>query len=307
MISPQELSMSILSDNPLKFYVLGGTEHGIKDKYIEKLEKLYGSKLEYPDVESVLSMVTKKHLVPLPPSVYIVRYDATFASSLNMDTANKIKRAKINGTVVCIYSDDKQLTKIDKFLPDYTAIVPMVDTKFIIKYLHDDFPRLDDRSIAVAAKYSADYSQARSICKSMCYASPEELNRMSETELASLFGCTVSATEKELKNAIASRNFAKLVKLAPLYEGSTDTILYTILQTMIELEKILTSKYSNSDLASYRKLWKVEDVFFMFMHTYQELEKLRSNTSSSAENSLVYLAGLMTFKDIPPMEALNGN
>ena len=37
MLSIQEVGLSILGDSPKKFYILGGSEYGIKDKYIEIL------------------------------------------------------------------------------------------------------------------------------------------------------------------------------------------------------------------------------------------------------------------------------
>lgn len=306
MISIQDLGLSILSDKPKQLYFLGGTEYGVKDKYIEKLTSLYeGRCSEYPDISSVISFFSVRHLVPPKPQLYVVRYDEQFVSSLNASVASKIKTLKILGTVVCLYEDSKHIEKIDKFLPDYVAVIDNINPQFIEKYLHQDFPGLDDRSIHVATIAASSYGHARNICKSMIHASPEALAKMTEVQLATLFGCNQIVAEEQFKQYIAAKNFPALMKLLESFEGDCDSLLYTVLQTMIDLEKILSSKYSDSPLKDYAKLWTIQDIYYMFMNTYSEIQKLRSNTSSTAENSLIYLFGLLPFKQIPSTEALN--
>lgn len=305
MISIQDLGLSILSDNPKQLYIIGGDEYGVKDKYIEKLKQLYGAYSEYPDMNSIISLFSVRHLVPLKPQLYVVRYDEQFVSSINATLAAKIKNLKIVGTVVCFYVDPKHVEKLDKFLPDYVSTVENVNPQFIEKYLHADFPKLDDRSIHVATLAGSNYGHSRNICKSMSNADPEELARMSEIQLATLFGCNQAVAEEQFKVYIAARNFPALIKLLDSFEGDCDSLLYTILQTMIDLEKILSSKYSNSELKDYAKLWTVPDVYYMFMNTYEEITKLRSNTVSDARNSLIYLFGLLPFKQIPSAEVMN--
>ena len=139
----------------------------------------------------------------------------------------------------------------------------------------------------------------------MAYANPELLARMPEKEVKRLFGCSDSSTELELQKAIAARNFPVASRLLDNYEGDFGNLVYTILQTMIEMEKVLTSKYASSDLRDYAKVWKLEDVYHMFMNAYAELDKLRSNTSTDIRSSLIYLFGLLTFKDIPSVEVMN--
>lgn len=305
MITIQELGLTIMSDSPKPFYVIGGSEYGVKDKYIETLVKHFGKKEEYPSVSSLIDFLSIKHLIPIQPALYIVRYDEGFVSSISAALAQKIKGLKFRGTVLCIYSDPKHTAKIDKFLPDCTASIEPVDTKYVLKYLHSDFPKLDDRSIKVAAQYASSYGHARTICKSFSSADPVILARMSDYQLAKLVGCGDRSLESDIQKAVAGRNFAQAVQLASKYEGELDSLLYTILQTMIEMEKILTAKYSDSPLKEFAKLWKIEDVYHMFMNTYAELTKMRSNTSTNAESSLVYLFGLFTFRDIPSVEVMS--
>lgn len=305
MITIQELGLSIMSDSPKPLYIVGGTEYGIKDKYLDTLRKFYGKQEEYPSVDQLISFLSVKHLIPVAPCLYVVRYDESFVSSISVAVAQKLNSLKFQGTIFCIYNEPKHLEKLDKFLPDCTCTIEAVNPKFIEKYLHEDFPKLDDRSIKIAVQCSTSYGHARTICKSMAYANPELLARMPEKEVKRLFGCSDSSTELELQKAIAARNFPVASRLLDNYEGDFGNLVYTILQTMIEMEKVLTSKYASSDLRDYAKVWKLEDVYHMFMNAYAELDKLRSNTSTDIRSSLIYLFGLLTFKDIPSVEVMN--
>ena len=307
MISIQELGLSIMSDSPKQLYIIGGSEYGIKDKYIDTLTKFYGKKEEYPSISNLVDFLGVKHLIPVPPSLYVVRYDEGFVSAASAALAQKIKSLKFKGTIFCVYHDPKHMTKLDKFFSDCTCTIENVNPKFIEKYLHSDFPHLDDRSIKIATHCSKSYGHARTICKSMVNASPELLAKMTEAELTRLFGCEDTSQELDIQKAIAARNFVAACNLLDKYEGNLDNLVYTILQTMIEMEKLLTSKYATSDLKEYAKAWKLEDVYHMFMHGYNELDKLRSNTSTDVKSSLIYLFGLFTFKDIPSVEVMNAS
>lgn len=306
MISIQDLGLSIMSDSPKQMYIVGGNEYGIKDKYIQTLTEHYqGHKEEYRSVSDIVNFLSVKHLIPVPPTLYIIRYDEAFVSALDAKLAQKIKNLKVNGTIFCIYSEMKHINKLDKFLPEFTCVIDAVNPKFIEKYLHGDFPKLDDRSIQIATRCSTSYGHARTICQSMQYADPTTLAGMSEKSLWRLFGCDDSASEVDIRKAIASRNFVTAVNLLESYEGNLDNLVYTLLQTMIDLEKTITSSYSNTDLKDYSKYWKLQDIYYMFMHGYAELEKLRSNTSTDIKSSLIYLFGLFTFKNVPSLEVMN--
>lgn len=307
MISIQELGLSIMSDSPKQLYVVGGSEYGIKDKYIDTLTKHYGKKEEYPNVSSLIDFLSVKHLVPVRPALYVIRYDETFVAAVSPALAQKIRSLKFNGSIFCIYEDPKHITKLDKYLTDCTCVVETVNPKFVERYLHSDFPHLDDRSIRIATQCASSYGHARTICKSMIHANPELLARMTEGQLKKLFGCEDVTGEVDIQLAIASRNFNTACRLLDKYEGNLDNLIYTILQTMIEMEKILTSKYSDSFLKEYAKAWKLEDVYYMFMNAYNELDKLRSNTSTDIRSSLIYLFALFTFKDIPSVEVMSSD
>lgn len=296
-----------MSDSPSKFYIVGGDEYGIKDKYIDTLYKFYGKKEEYPSVQDVLNIFNVKHFIPLKPTLYIVRYDDSFVSKISSDFAKKVVNANILGTLFCIYNDPKHIAKLDKYLPNNTCVVESVNPKFIEKYLTSDFPNLDLHSIQIATKLASNYGHARTICKSMSQMDRQDLVNMTELQIAKLFGCESASCEEDMQKAVASRNFAAASQLLDSYEGDLDSLLYMILQTMIELEKILTSKYSDSPLKDYAKCWKLEDVYNLFMNAYSELEKLRTGKSSNIQSTLIYLFGLFTFKDIPTPEVMNAN
>lgn len=294
-----------MSDTPKSLYIVGGQEYGIKDKYIDHLTKFYGKKEEYPSIESVVNFLSVKHIIPVDPALYVVRYDESFVSSVSSALVQKISRLKIKGTIFCVYSEQKSIDKLNKFFPDNVCTIESVNPKFIEKYLHTDFPELEDRYIKVATQCASNYGHARTICKSLVCADKQLIASMTDAKLAELFGCADSSVEADIQKAVAGRNFAASSYLLDTYTGNMDNLIYTILQTMIDLEKILTSKYSDSPLKEYAKLWKIEDVYHMFMNTYAELEKLRSNTSTDIKSSLTYLFGLFTFKDVPSVEVMN--
>ena len=307
MISIQELGLTIMSDSPKQLYIVGGSEYGVKDKYIDALIKLYGNKEEHESMSSLIDFLSVKHIVPLKPTLYIVRYDENFVSSVNTQLVQKINSLKFKGTIFCIYSEPKHIEKLNKFFPDNTGVIEPVNIKFVEKYLHSDFPNINPRYIQIASKAATSYGHARILCKSMMKCDERLLSAMSDKAIAKSFGCETLASESDFQKAIASRNFNICCKLVETYEGNLDNIVYTILQTMIEMEKVLTSKYSTSELKDYGKLWKLEDVYNMFMNAYSELEKLRSNTSTDISSSLIYLFGLFTFKDIPSVEVMSSD
>lgn len=303
MLSIQDLGMQILNHKPQKFYVFGGLEHGIKTRYIEELKKFYGDSEEHTSVLDIINLMNTRHIIPLQPKVYIVRYDEVFQTQISEKLATRIRESKIIGTIVCIYSNSKVVSKMDKFLPECTAVIDAVSPQFVFKYLKSDFPELSDRLINVALKCSTDYGQAKSICNSMTFAQ-DEISRLPDSAIETIFGYQNLSTQSQIRQGVAARDFAYLLDVVSRYDGELDNIVYTILQTMIDLDKLMSTKYSNSDIRDYVKFWKPADVYYMFMHTYQELKKLRSNSSYDVRNSLVYLFGLLKFSSIPSVEEM---
>lgn len=302
MLSIQDVGLSILGDSPKNFYILGGSEYGIKDRYIEILVSKIGAKLEYEAVMDVVNFMSKNHIIPLQPQVYVVRYDKTFISQANKDLADRILSLDIVGTLVLVYEDPKDLTKLDKVFPDNTASIDAIDIKHMTKYLKSDFPELDDKTIGYAAKQAYNYYQAKNICR--CLSIIKDKMRLTESQIVALFDIHDTYSNDAVQEAIASRNFNALVYIADHYESDPQGILYQILRVMIELDKIQSSKYSNSPLKKYAKNWKPTDIYFMFNYTYEAIKSLRSGYTADVSDIITYLGALMMFQNIPDTRLL---
>lgn len=305
MLTIQELGLSIMGDTPKSFYVLGGTEFGIKEKYIDILESKIGKRIEHSSTIDLIASMEKKQLIPIPPSVYVIRYDKAFLSKLsekNSDLSARIKNCKINGCIVLIYEADSDINKCDKYLPENTAIVSHIDMKFIMKYLKSDFPELKDEYCQIAAKVASDYYQAKNIAR--CLFSIQDRCVLTEGQVRYLFGLDTSYSDNDLMQAIANRDFASLVYMSEHYEGDVQNILYLILRTMIELDKCLDNKYTQSPVQKASKLWTRYDVYWMFNHTYNALKRLRLGYTTEPSLCIIYLASLLRFKQIPDLHSL---
>ena len=301
MLSIQEVGLSILGDNPKNFYILGGSEYGIKDKYIEILVSKIGAKLEYETVSEVINLMSKHHIIPLQPQVYIVRYDKDFVSKAK-DLSAKVLSLNIVGTLVLIYEDEKDITKLDKSFPDNTAVISAIDIKLMQKYLKSDFPELNKQTIEYAAKNAFNYYQAKSICR--CLNAVRDKIVLSEKQMVALFDIQPNYSNNDVQVAVASRNFNALVYIAEHYDGDLQNILYQILRVMIELDKVQSSRYSNSPLKEYAKNWKPADIYWMFNHTYEAIKSLRSGYTVEVKDLITYLGALMVFKNIPETRLL---
>lgn len=297
MLSIQDIGLSIFGDTPKKFYILGGTEYGIKEKYIEILTSKFGPKLNYPSVSDVISLFSKNYIIPPKPQVYVVRYDKAFVSGLTKDLADKVLTFRMPGTLVLLYEDTKDLTKLNKFFPDNTASIDPIDVKHMEKYLKSDFPELDKRTISCVAKNAINYYQAKNICRGLF--SIQDKIIMTEKQIVTLFNLGTKYSADDVQVAIASRNFNALMHILDNYDGDIQGILYLILRVMVELDKIQSSKYSDSPLKKYSKNWTRADIYYMFNHTYAAINSLRSGYTVEVSDLIVYLGVLMMFTNIP--------
>ena len=298
MRSIQDVGLEILSNNPAKFYIFLGDEYGVKQTYIDKLKDFYGQFEEIDSVQSFVSMMKSKRFIPLDPKLYISRYDEGFLSSLDATTQDTFNHLRIIGTLVCIYQQPKHSSKLDKYLPDYCVSIDNISPKFKSKYLHSDF-NLPDKLIDVAVKYGSNYGQCRNMCKCMSHLNnPSDLLDLSESKIAEMFGCVKSIDDSLFKRGIAAKNFNYVVSLLDNYDGDLVNILYAVLSTMVELDKLMDNKYTDSDLRQYLKLWSRRDLYYMFMHGYDQLKKSRT-ISYDMYNGLIYLFSLLQFKEVP--------
>ena len=303
MLSIQEVGREILTGNPRKFYAMCGPEYGIKSSYIKELASYYGDMKSVERVDDVLKLMSMKHLFPPQPCVYVVRYDEEFISELDKDTQAIIDQTNIIGCVVCLYVSDKDENKLAKYIPDYTVRINNVDKRFIAKYLHMDYPMLPDKLIDQVADICVDYGHARNIAGALMFSDIPTMFNMPPQKLASTFGVNRVTGDDQIRLGVASRNFNYLWKALDAYEDNLDSAIYTILSTLIEIEKLLCNSYTQSDIREYVKLWNKQNVYNMFMQTYSQLEKLRT-ISSDTEAALIYLFALLQFSDIPGIEVM---
>ena len=303
-----DVGTEILSNTPSRLYIFLGQEYGIKMKYAEIISQSYGgSKVECPSVSEIIKLMSTKQVVPLPPKLYIVRYDDEFASKLDDKLAKRLTSLKIKGTVILIYQNTKYASKLDKYLGEYCVEINQVSEKFIRSYLSNDFPNIPQNLIGTVAKMTTDYGQAQNVCICLSKLNQTQLNDISAEEVRSLFGRSAASTDTDLKKGIAAKNFAYLINVIDRYQEDPDRILYAILSTMIELDKVKSSKYSDSILKEYSKYWTAPDIYYMFNHTYKELKKLRSYSTADATSHVMYLISLLNYPNIPSLEDMKWN
>lgn len=305
MIPIQDLGKEILSNKLRKFYIFLGKEYGVKKKYLEMMKSYYsGGQKEIESMKDFISMMKVKHLVPLLPTLYVIRYDMEFIKSLGPTTAQQIDNLHYDGTCVCIYEEGVTSDKFDKHLPNATTVIDAVNPMYIKKYILNDYPGLDEGLAGVAANIAVNYGHARNIAYSMLCADSNKLKNLEERSISNLFGISSQSNEKYLQQCIASRNFKAVLDAFQRYPEVNDTIIYVFSQTMNELEKIKTYRGTDSILKKYDKLWTEEDIYNYFNHAYTCLFNIRIGLTSNIENTVVYLASLLQFTRIPDVEVM---
>lgn len=298
----QDVGLEIFNHTPAKFYAFLGPEYGIKCRYLDMIAETYkGNVVEADSVQSVISMMKTKHIVPLQPALYIVRYDEAYLSSLDNASLMKLKDIKMIGTLVMIYQTDKQCSKVEKYLSDIAVYVGNVDKKFVEKYLKQDYPNLDNRLIKLAAYCGTDYGHAKNIGGCMNSISSQKFISYQDSDICKLFGKVDEVDDKVLQIHIAARDVNFLMSNLSKFLENTDNTIYTLMSTMVEFDKIWGNKYSDSRIKKYQKLWSREDVYYMFMHGYHQL-RLRRSISVDDECQLIDLFSLLTFSPVPSIE-----
>jgi hypothetical protein len=302
MLSIQQLGLEILNHTPRKFYVLGGSEYGIKARYIDELTKYYKQKIECNTVAEIIASSKTKQIIPLGPALYVVRYDEEFGSNISADLAKQINNLNISGTVVCLY-ETKYFSKIEKYLPDNSAFIEPIKSNMIIKYLKSEFPDCSTHLLSIAAKICRNYGHARNICIGMSSCNSAIIDDMSDKEICTLFGYAEDSSNKEMQMAVASRKFANVNKCISEYTEAYDSAIYDFLSVAVELDRIFDKSRVESNLSAYAKLWTRQDIYNLFMQAYNQLSLIRS-FSVEPQNCLLYLTGLLQFNNIPSVEGM---
>lgn len=300
----QEVGLEIMSNRPKSIYFFAGMEYGIKAKYLEILKAHYENRLiEASSMSYVINLFSKRHLFPVPDSLYVVRYDEEFISQLSDKTSNQLSNLSIKGTVVCMYQEEKHSKKLEKYLPDYTVSIDSVAPQFLKKYLTSDFPDLPTQYIDESIKWATDYNQAKIMCSELSRL-PKDIKASSE-DIASLFGKSNVTSEEAFKIGIASRNLTYILNVLDEYEGDYGQLLYSILNVMIEIDKCLDSRKGNADIEKYTKLWSRPDIYYMFSNTYNLLKLTRSISISDMKDLVTTLCSTVKFNPIPDYEVMN--
>lgn len=303
MLTIQDAGKQILTGQPGKFYCFLGEECGIKTKYIDSLAKHYGEVKEVESAKAVIDLMNTKRLIPLSPAVYVVRYDEEFLATLGPTSESVISSCKIIGTLVCVYELPKHCSKCAKYLANYSVSFDKVSKQFLMKYLKSDFPSASDELIKFILTFKDDYMSAWHICNAMSYASTGE--GYSSQLLAKTFNCVNDFSEKGFKVGVAAKDFRYAKSVLDNYSGQLDSLFYSILNLMLELDRITDNSYLSSDFRPYADRWTKADIYYMFSNTYEELKRSRSISSYDVKSGLLYLISLLPFNAIIPPEVLS--
>ena len=299
MKSIQDAGKEILTNNPCKLYVFTGEEYGVKKRYISILNSYYGQLKEYERVDDVLSIFRSKRLIKLQPSLYIVRYDEEFIKSLNDRSENDIRKLNVCGTIVLIYENSKHAAKLEKYLPSYTTSVDSVNINFMIKYILSEFKNMPEKTARDICEISSNYGQAKNISSCLSLLSSQEVGNISKLSMMSLFGKESTSNDSMIKTGIASKNFKYLISVLERYNDDKDKIFYSILSTMLDLDKLKSNPYFDCEAKAYAKYWSGPDIYYMFVSTYSMLKLSRSYSSFDFDNAFIYLFSLLQFDHVP--------
>ena len=299
MKSIQDAGKEILTNNPCKLYVFTGEEYGVKKRYISILNSYYGQLKEYERVDDVLSIFRSKRLIKLQPSLYIVRYDEEFIRSLNDRSENDIRKLNVCGTIVLIYENSKHAAKLEKYLPSYTTSVDSVNINFMIKYILSEFKNMPEKTVRDICEISSNYGQAKNISSCLSLLSSQEVGNISKLSMMSLFGKESTSNDSMIKTGIASKNFKYLISVLERYNDDKDKIFYSILSTMLDLDKLKSNPYFDCEAKAYAKYWSGPDIYYMFVNTYSMLKLSRPYSSFDFDNAFIYLFSLLQFDHVP--------
>ena len=301
LLSIQQAGTEILGNNPGKLYIFCGPEYGIKHKYIEHMKQHYKAYIEMESLTDVIKSFSMKRLIPAQPKLYIVRYDDTFISALNEKMVAGLNTDKIIGTIVALYDNPKHTSKLDKFFPNNTVQFDVVHPNYIVKYLTQDYPELSLDVINAVVNLHPDYMASYNICHCLNMI-PEYIKDHPNTiihEIQTVFSSSGVVKGDKLRYAVAARNVSMCFAILDSTTDDYNGLYYVILSCMLELEKVLANPKCSSDLKKYAKAWDISSVYWMFQHTFNELERSRKILKYNAYDGISYLISLLQYNPIP--------
>lgn len=306
MISIQQAGVEILGNSPRSLYFFCGPEYGVKQKYVDHLSQLYGCAVQVETLRELFRSFERKSLVSSRDTLYVCRYDSDFVKKCDSNEAKKVLSHNVNGCVVCIYDDEKQYKKLDKLFPDNVVRFDNVSDKYVVRYLESDYPGLDDHYVKlVSSRCPGGYGQAKVVCGQLSLLG-SKISTIEDEDILRTFGLAKAYTEDQMMLAAASRSFSGVMAVVDTFEDDLSYLINGLCHVSIELDKAMDKRNSNSPYAKYVRKWTREDVYNFFEQAYVQTLKLRSNSSMCAYDSLVYLAALLKFRNIPSVSEVFG-
>lgn len=288
MVTLQEAGKRILSGNPDKFYIFCGEDYGIKKRYLQNIVASYDGRVQICDtVDSVLNLMSHKHIIPLEPKAYVVKYDDSFISNLSDKYAKRCSESKIIGTLVVFVDNEKHSKKCDKYFPNCAIDFVKTNPKFVFKYLVDDYaPLVPEDTIKQIVEMCKDYNSADIVCEIASRVSkPQEF-----TDIQRFYYDADFSDSKLMRQLIANKKFTESIDILDKLP-SCESAYYAILSALLDLEK------------SSNNCWSNEDIVNMYNQVYNQIALSRKYTID-IYNSVVYLLALMRFEHIPSVEVM---
>lgn len=299
MISIQEFGTEIMHKTPRKYYAFCGVEYGVKMKYLEIIASMYQGRIaEYESADKVIKFLTLKHMIPLQPTLYIIRYDEQFIKDIDKQV-HSLNSIDDNCTVVFIYDSDTAERRCEKYIPENTVVFDPVDRKFVKRYLMKDYDGVPENVIDRVINVTSDYISANSICKSISVMDNSDIVCMTEDDIRKTFCASQSVNIENIKYGIAARDARYCLNIISQYDGTADSIVYAALNALLEIEKCMVYKKINSYAVKYIKVWNFNDVNMMFNNLYTVLIQSRSAGSFDLREAVECVIGSMSFSPIP--------
>ena len=293
MISIQDGAKQIYSGELKPFYFFTGPEYGVKKTYIDVLINRFSGLYEYhSSISDLIKIFKKKSLVPREDKVYIVRYDKSFVSNIDVS----LKNVKIPGVIIAIYQDDKDEGKLDKVFPDNVLRINALTDNVMHKHLSSKFSDLPPNLISEVIRVSPDYYSAEMNCGNLMCLPKSIRFSLSQNDIEQLFGHKDFYDVEKFKQAVAARDVRTLFNSVESFEGELSLLLYDILATLLEITKVLDRPYTESFVKPYVQLWDIASVKYMYEVAYDQLQKLRNYSTYLPMNSLLYTCSLLKFK-----------
>ena len=287
----------IFSENPKKFYFLTGPEYGVKAQYLSNIESKFKGREEFDNFNDLINSFKTKSLIPREPKLYVIRYDLDFLKGLNADSAKRLSDAKIVGIVIGLYQEDNHESKLDKYFPDNVLRVNSLAPQILKKHLLKEFIHIPEMYIDLVVNISSDYYEAMHMCQRMNLLSMSELSSIPTSDIKFLFTCGEHYNNDRFKEAIASRSYIVATEEIESYEGELSLLFYDILNTFLEIIKVLEKPYTDSPVKKYveAKLWDIQSAKAMFNVSYEQLEKTRNISNYPPYIALNYICSLLQF------------